>query len=622
MWYPLKAQRISQPAPRHAPSCTDRHCDVRARCLLTVVASGKRERRMIRPIGWNAAAVALALTAIALPAAAQTPVLTPVAISDRDIQAMSGKYGPIDEYVEEVRKGALSVENYQKLIAIRDAGLAHLESQLERDIGHGTLNATDRQNLVNGNMSGLLDSLKAKDAQGAADATIGGARDAINGALIPMNSELGLIVDNYIDVLRDVTNARAAMPNPSPSETPAGNAKVQAALDQAQRSIAADLYRKRTALDKADDKLVNMSSSERAAVADRIQTAMDKGDIKVDDNGNVQVKTPEAPAPAPASPAAIPATPNANVPSADAATDDGVASNGNGAGQTYAPAPAQRYAPAPADGSADSGLKIPQAAIDADNAQRQATAQAANSASAAADWANNRPATPDFSGTMTSATQAANDISSRPNPQGATARGYDIPPLVAAPDTVEDSAMNTSGRPPEQKYSHTMQVEKIPPGGLKIVEGEDDLGGATYQPADTYDDTIAELQAGGFSLSLTSSAGPEPVIASNGYDMSAGSGGGASFEAIYTNYKVAVGDGGSSVALVPSTQVITPSSVMTAPSNQVATPSPLVDMPGSQVLVPSTQVLTPSSVMTAPSTQVQVPSNVMGQGTLPALCGW
>lgn len=75
---------------------------------------------------------------------------------------------------------------------------------------------------------------------------------------------------------------------------------------------------------------------------------------------------------------------------------------------------------------------------------------------------------------------------------------------------------------------------------------------------------------------------------------------GASFVTVYRGYVVRPGDNGSTIILVPSTQVERPSSVLTAPSNQVE--------------VPSTQIL-------VPSTQVEVPSLVNGSNFQPTLCG-
>lgn len=59
----------------------------------------------------------------------------------------------------------------------------------------------------------------------------------------------------------------------------------------------------------------------------------------------------------------------------------------------------------------------------------------------------------------------------------------------------------------------------------------------------------------------------------------------ATLDPIYRNYVVTPGQGGSTVALVTSTQVLVPTDVMTVPTTQI--------------LVPSTQVITPSLVMTS-----------------------
>lgn len=90
---------------------------------------------------------------------------------------------------------------------------------------------------------------------------------------------------------------------------------------------------------------------------------------------------------------------------------------------------------------------------------------------------------------------------------------------------------------------------------------------------------------------------------------------GASFATVYRGYIVRTGDNGSTVVLVPSSQVERPSSLMTAPSSQIQVPSGMIPMPSNQITMPGSQI-------TVPSTQVRTPGSAMNSLDLqPALCG-
>lgn len=90
---------------------------------------------------------------------------------------------------------------------------------------------------------------------------------------------------------------------------------------------------------------------------------------------------------------------------------------------------------------------------------------------------------------------------------------------------------------------------------------------------------------------------------------------GASFATVYRGYVVRPDNTGSTVILVPSTQVNQPTSLMTAPSNQVQVPSGMIDMPSTQITMPGNQI-------NVPSTQVQTPGSAGNSLDLqPALCG-
>lgn len=90
---------------------------------------------------------------------------------------------------------------------------------------------------------------------------------------------------------------------------------------------------------------------------------------------------------------------------------------------------------------------------------------------------------------------------------------------------------------------------------------------------------------------------------------------GASFATVYRGYVVRPDNTGSTVILVPSTQVNQPTSLMTAPSNQVQVPSGMIDMPSTQITMPGNQI-------NVPSTQVQTPGSAGSSLDLqPALCG-
>ena len=90
---------------------------------------------------------------------------------------------------------------------------------------------------------------------------------------------------------------------------------------------------------------------------------------------------------------------------------------------------------------------------------------------------------------------------------------------------------------------------------------------------------------------------------------------GGSFATVYRGYIVRTGDNGSTVVLVPSSQVERPSSVMTAPSNQIQVPSGMIAMPSNQITMPGSQI-------TVPSAQVRTPGSAMNSLDLqPALCG-
>lgn len=172
------------------------------------------------------------------------------------------------------------------------------------------------------------------------------------------------------------------------------------------------------------------------------------------------------------------------------------------------------------------------------------------------------------------------------------------------------------------------QAPSDSPAVVAGVDGRNDTGNLTKSP-----DVIAQINetAAAMEAQLT-----QQVITSNPVLTLAGPTTIATLAPIYSNYVVAPGKGGSTVMLVTSTQIQTPTAVRSVPSTQVMVPSPhfnaptavmtvpstQISVPSTQINVPSSQINVPSTQIFVPSTQIEMPSSVMTSLDLqPALCG-
>ena len=486
----------------------------------------------------RAAAVAALVLAVSAPhAQAQAAP----AVTEAEIEAVSGTYGTIDRYAKEVQAGTLSFENYQKLVAIRNEAADHIDEMAKRDFGHAGLSEDGIVRILGGHMDELNAAAKAKSGAGLVDATLQTANDTLNQVALPTQTEVTIIVSSYVEMIRTLIMARAAMPN--------GNAALLKhdleLIDEAQRVLANRLYIERQQLEKDADSLAHMPASEKAELAAKIQDAMDKGDIYTDANGNValssdlKLKMIQAKIASNGSSRGS----NGSVVNGNGTGQSGGKPGGTGSGSVGSNGASPARSTTPGTGTANAGTSTGNG----------------DPAFSAGNGAGNGQASNNGSGDGVNSTATAGGQGSGYSSGGGTGSERPVLYVTTSTNGIPDSIpamvngrwtlVNNPASP------RNAQNGDSPPGYL--VDG-DQAGGE-----DGLNALLAEANAVSSGLNSAMAgqdAGPVSVT----------------LAPIYTCYRVVPGDNGSSVIAVTSTQVQVPTAVMTVPSTQINVPSPVM----------------------------------------------
>ncbi|MEI9905539.1 MAG: hypothetical protein WDN06_17520 [Asticcacaulis sp.] len=585
-------------------------------------------------LGTTAMVVVLALAMAALPAWAQTPP------GDADIAAVSGDDGPMQPFADEVKSGKLSLDDYQKLVDIRNQGQQAINDKLERDVARSNL-----QGLVDATVNGagqVADATRTQSGTAVADQTIAMQRGQINNFAIPMQNMAADLEDDAFDLYTAIYRARAQMPN---ADT-AGINKVLNQLDSAKRSLDSDNYSRGVGLEKADDALANMPPALKAQMAGGIDNAFRNGGITIAADGGISINQTKLNA----AMTAAGLKPNKAAPPG---SQPNIASNGSSRGSdgsVYSGLTGQTtYAvhnqatgdtmPASANtsGNGDPGLSTsrPSSGNPTGNGTGQTGGPSTSNGTPASsgtrtsngggdpalsasrsssNGAGQGAATPNgqaggsyaASGTgKTTSALPASGYSGQPGAAPQTQTSYEEPTVSVHTDystgitttTLSGFGYREDGTTPNGTYTTYDPADVDPsvggPRGYNTTSQSSAPAGydSRSQYSSDTDNGGASPQAGGGGSSddgvnSLADSGKGPTVLPPGQSVvsaakagtirpdSADAGGastpyGISLDPIYKYYAIHIGDGGSNVALVPTTQVETPSSVLTAPSNQV-----------------------------------------------------
>jgi hypothetical protein len=485
---------------------------------------------MNRAIFAAAAVAALSLasqSAVAKPAPGGSALGAAAAANQQTAAAPQngGAASNVGAFDAELANGTLSQADYDTLKNLAVTEESRLSEKWGRSISRGMLSkASLDEALSNMTQSAetLSSAISAKSASGAADASITVTRQMVNRTAIPANTELGLIINDYLELYRTLYQARAKMPG-------ANAASIQRTLNQldtVQRQAETKLRNDRVSLERADTALADLTPAQKAVLTQRMQQAMDRGDLTVGPDGSITMRPPpetKTSQPDATGTSTGSAGPDASSPDDGAATSDQSAS-GDVQATTTTSRPVHRGT-IPSD-APDPAVSIPQSVQDAYSAQQ----------------------TSDYYGQMGEAFGSV---------FGQAAQTRD--PLRP----VELKEVPITGDRGRGVYQGAVPPWPTPlPGIQRIVDGELTMEGAATDDF-ALEQALANLPAAGanFPDSPGLAGDQGGYLHSDGGD---GMGGQVSFASIYRNYVVVLGQGGSSLMLVPSTEIATPSSVMTS----------------------------------------------------------
>ena len=492
------------------------------------------------------AVAALVLTVSAPHAQAQAAP----AVTEAQIEAVSGEYGVVTPYEKEVQAGTLSLENYGKLVAIRDQAAEHIQEMITRDIGRIGFTKENMIAVLGGHVDELKAAVANKNGEGVADATLQTGADTINKVGLPVQAEITIAVSYYVDLVRTLVMARAAMPNNNPTLTQ----HTLETLDEADRVVANKMYVERQQMEKDADALAHMPAAEKAKMAAKIQEALDNGDIQVDGDGNLTISA-KLQAKMDAAKIASNGSSrggNGSVVNGNGTVKVGVTGTGN-VGSNGA-SPARSTAPGAANAGTQpgySGASGSDPAFSSGNGAGNGAGNGSGNASGGVSGDGvNSTATAGGQGSGYSSGDGTG--SERPILYVTTSTNG-IPDSIPAMVNGRWTLVNNPASPRNAQNSDS------PPGYL--VDG-DQAGGE-----DGFNALLAEANA--------AASGLNSAIADQGVDQGSGPVS-VTLAPIYTGYRVVPGDNGSSVIAVTSTQVQVPTAVMTVPSTQINVPSPVM----------------------------------------------
>ena len=505
-----------------------------------------------------AAVAALVLTVSAPHAQAQA---APPVVTEAQIEAVSGEYGVVTPYEKEVQAGTLSLENYEKLVAIRDQAADHIDEMITRDIGRIGFTKENMIALLDGHIDALKAAVANKNGAGVADATLQTGADTINKVALPVQAEVTIVVSYYVDLVRTLTMARAAMPNNNPALTQ----HTLETLDEADRVVANKMYVERQQMEKDADALAHMPAAEKAKMAAKIQEALDNGDIQVDGDGNLTIS---AKLQAKMDAAKIASNgssrgSNGSVVNGNGTVKVGVTGTGgtgtntgggNGASPARSPGAGTSTGTANAGTPTGNGDPAFSAGNGANNGAGPSAPNGQASGSGSGDGVNS---TATAGGQGSGYSSGGGTGSERPILYVTTSTNG-IPDSIPAMVNGRWTLVNNPASPRNAQNSDS------PPGYL--VDG-DQAGGDQAGGEDGLNALLAEANA--VSSGLNSALADQGLSADSGPVS-------VTLAPIYTGYRVVPGDNGSSVIAVTSTQVQVPTAVMTVPSTQINVPSPVM----------------------------------------------
>ncbi len=446
-------------------------------------------------------------------------------------QETNSQYPPIEPFASEVRAGTLSQADYNTLVTMRDQAADRLHDSYTRNSTRGTANSANLATVMGNINAEIVDSVKSGDAGGVVDASLNGNTAMARQIALPGIANAGLLVDDMLDTMGKLYQARAGMAGANQ----AAIAQAEHKLDLYKAAIDAGLYVMRGKIETSANAAQTIDSQARAAIVAKTDAALKNGGIKIGAKGKIEISPALVKAagwtPATGTSGGIP-----GVNTSGGSTTGGSAS-GNLPGNASGPGTGGPVTP----GGAPSGYD---------------TRPGANSGQAPGydTGSTYKPsgvamATPpermeivhqDKNGNVTTSMRIG-------NAPGTTSAGYsaDLDAQAEADYQAQLAYWRLTGKWDWGITSGGMG------GGGGSAGGSGEGGGGSGGPGSTlYDPQGVDYAS----------------LSSNGY-------GSASFQTIYGTAQVVYGNGWSNVAPIPSNQVAGPSSVLDSPDTHPAGPT-------------------------------------------------
>ncbi|MEI9903493.1 MAG: hypothetical protein WDN06_05565 [Asticcacaulis sp.] len=126
-------------------------------------------------------------------------------------QAEYSQYPPIPGLIDEVKAGTLSQADYDKLVAIRDQGAERISDSAVRASARSTANSETVKTVMGNINAEITESVKNGDAEAVVDASLNGGHAMTTQVTMPGIANAGVVIDDMVDVMRKVYQARAQM---------------------------------------------------------------------------------------------------------------------------------------------------------------------------------------------------------------------------------------------------------------------------------------------------------------------------------------------------------------------------------------------------------------------------